>query len=179
MILKGRTSGDQFELAAFPLIQDKEHEHEAKNTICLWFDKDALEAARFAATFPDSEVTAVHEASGDYPGGKEGDVLTVEFTVVGIPVSVSTAARSSSTAKFRSQRRIRKRRTATGTRQSAMAGRKASAVGARTAGASSGRSPRARSGGLAAGGREAKRAFEVMMPMKKIDIATIEAARRG
>ena len=57
-----------------------------KNTICLWFDKDAHEAARFyAATFPDSEVTAVHKAPGDYPGGKQGDVLTVEFTVLGIP----------------------------------------------------------------------------------------------
>src|SRR2546428_14061191 len=57
-----------------------------KNTICLWFDKDAQEAARFyAATFPDSKVTAVHEAPGDYPGGKAGDVLTVEFTVLGIP----------------------------------------------------------------------------------------------
>ena len=57
-----------------------------KNTICLWFDKDAHEAARFyAATFPDSEVTAVHTAPGDYPGGKRGDVLTVEFTVLGIP----------------------------------------------------------------------------------------------
>src|SRR5918995_775302 len=57
-----------------------------KNTICLWFDKDAQDAARFyAATFPDSKVTAVHEAPGDYPGGKKGDVLTVEFTVVGIP----------------------------------------------------------------------------------------------
>src|SRR3978361_605469 len=57
-----------------------------KNTICLWFDKDAHEAAGFyAATFPDSKVTAVHKAPGDYPGGKEGDVLTVEFTVVGIP----------------------------------------------------------------------------------------------
>jgi predicted 3-demethylubiquinone-9 3-methyltransferase (glyoxalase superfamily) len=53
----------------------------AKNAICLWFDKDAQEAARFyAATFPDSEVTEVHEAPGDYPGGKRGDVLTVEFT---------------------------------------------------------------------------------------------------
>ena len=53
-----------------------------KNTICLWFDKDAQEAARFyAATFPDSRVTAVHEAPGDYPGGKKGEVLTVEFTV--------------------------------------------------------------------------------------------------
>ena len=57
-----------------------------KNTICLWFNKDAHEAARFyAATFPDSEVTAVHKAPGDYPSGKEGDVLTVEFTVLGIP----------------------------------------------------------------------------------------------
>jgi len=57
-----------------------------KNTICLWFVKDAQEAARFyAVTFPDSKVTAVHEAPGDYPGGKKGDVLTVEFTVLGIP----------------------------------------------------------------------------------------------
>ena len=58
----------------------------SKNTICLWFDKDALEAAHFyAATFPDSKVSAVHEAPGDYPSGKEGDVVTVEFTVLGIP----------------------------------------------------------------------------------------------
>jgi predicted 3-demethylubiquinone-9 3-methyltransferase (glyoxalase superfamily) len=58
----------------------------AKNTICLWFDNDAHEAARFyAATFPNSEVTAIHKAPGDFPGGKEGDVLTVEFTVLGIP----------------------------------------------------------------------------------------------
>ena len=60
-----------------------------KNTICLWFDKDAHDAARFyAATFPNSGVTAVHKAPGDYPGGKEGDVLTVEFTVWAFPVSV-------------------------------------------------------------------------------------------
>ena len=57
-----------------------------KNTICLWFNKDAEDAARFyAATFPDSKVTAVHKAPGDYPSGKEGDVLMVEFTVLGIP----------------------------------------------------------------------------------------------
>lgn len=57
-----------------------------KNTICLWFDGAALEAARFyAATFPDSTVDAVHTAPGDYPAGKQGDVLTVEFTVMGIP----------------------------------------------------------------------------------------------
>src|SRR6185436_18545356 len=58
----------------------------SKNTICLWYNKDAVDAARFyAATFPNSEVTAVHEAPSDYPGGKKGDVLTVEFTVAGIP----------------------------------------------------------------------------------------------
>jgi predicted 3-demethylubiquinone-9 3-methyltransferase (glyoxalase superfamily) len=57
-----------------------------KNTICLWFDKDAQEAARFyAVTFPDSKVTTVHKDPGDYPGAKKGDELTVEFTVLGIP----------------------------------------------------------------------------------------------
>ncbi len=57
-----------------------------KNTICLWFDTDAHEAALFyAATFPDSRVTAVNKAPSDYPSGKKGDVLTVEFTVIGIP----------------------------------------------------------------------------------------------
>src|SRR3979490_1503101 len=58
------------------------HKMKPKNTVCLWFDKDAHDAARFyAATFPDSEMTAAHTAPSDYPGGKEGDVLTVEFTV--------------------------------------------------------------------------------------------------
>jgi predicted 3-demethylubiquinone-9 3-methyltransferase (glyoxalase superfamily) len=57
-----------------------------KNTICLWFNKDAEEAARFyASTFPDSKVTAAHRAPGDYPSGKAGDVLTVDFSVLGIP----------------------------------------------------------------------------------------------
>ena len=57
-----------------------------KNTICLWFDKDAQVAAEFyASVFPDSRVDAVHRAPGDFPGGKEGDVLTVHFTVCGIP----------------------------------------------------------------------------------------------
>ena len=57
-----------------------------KNTLCLWYNKDAEEAATFyAATFPDSKVTAIHRAPLDYPDGKAGDVLTVEFTVLGIP----------------------------------------------------------------------------------------------
>jgi predicted 3-demethylubiquinone-9 3-methyltransferase (glyoxalase superfamily) len=73
--------------AVFAPIGDKEHTNmKPKNTICLWFGKGAHEAARFyAATFPDTEVTAVHQAPADYPGGKKGDVLTVEFTVLGIP----------------------------------------------------------------------------------------------
>jgi 2-polyprenyl-6-hydroxyphenyl methylase/3-demethylubiquinone-9 3-methyltransferase len=57
-----------------------------KNTICLWYDGTALDAARFyAETFPDSTTGAVHRAPGDYPGGRQGDVLLVEFTVMGIP----------------------------------------------------------------------------------------------
>lgn len=58
----------------------------AKNTICLWYDHDAEQAARFyAKTFPDSRVVAVHPAPSDYPSGKQGDVITVEFVVMGIP----------------------------------------------------------------------------------------------
>src|ERR1700730_7179229 len=73
--------------AAFALIEHKEHTNmKPKNTICLWFDKDAHEEARFyAVTFPYRIVTAVHESPGDNQGGKKGDVLTVEFTVLGIP----------------------------------------------------------------------------------------------
>ena len=57
----------------------------SKNTVCLWYNGTALEAAQFyAATFPDSRVDAVHHAPGDYPAGKAGDVLTVEFTLMGI-----------------------------------------------------------------------------------------------
>jgi 2-polyprenyl-6-hydroxyphenyl methylase/3-demethylubiquinone-9 3-methyltransferase len=52
---------------------------------CLWFDRQAEEAANFyASVFPDSRVKAVHRAPGDYPSGKQGDVLTVEFTVLGM-----------------------------------------------------------------------------------------------
>lgn len=60
--------------------------HDTEDTICLWFDRDALGAAQFyAATFSDSQVTGVHRAPGDYPGGKEGDLLTVQFTVLALP----------------------------------------------------------------------------------------------
>src|SRR5690349_7007547 len=67
-------------------IHEKRRQMMAKNVICLWYDGTAEEAARFyAKTFPNSTVTAVHPAPGDYPDGKEGQALTVEFTVVGVP----------------------------------------------------------------------------------------------
>jgi predicted 3-demethylubiquinone-9 3-methyltransferase (glyoxalase superfamily) len=154
-----------------------------KNTICLWYDHDAEEAARFyAGIFPDSAVGAVHCAPSDYPSGKAGDVLMVEFTVAACPVSASTGGRSSSTTKpFRSRSRptTRQRPTAIGTRSSAMAARRARAGGARTNGVCRGITPRVLTDAMAKGGDVAKRAFEAMMPMKKIEVAKIEAARRG
>jgi predicted 3-demethylubiquinone-9 3-methyltransferase (glyoxalase superfamily) len=159
----------------------KEHTNmKPKNTICLWFDKDAQEAARFyAGTFPNSEVTAVHEAPGDYPAGKKGDVLTVEFTVLGIPclgLNGGPEFRHSEAFSFQ---------IATDTQEetdrywNAIVGNggKESQCGwcKDRWGLSWQVTPRALTDALAAGGGEAKRAFEAMMPMKKIDIATIEA----
>src|SRR5512146_3196711 len=70
----------------FPDRRIEERHTMAKNVICLWYDGTAEEVARFyAQTFPNSSVTAVHRAPGDYPNGKQGQVLTVEFTVLGIP----------------------------------------------------------------------------------------------
>jgi len=156
----------------------------AKNTICLWFDKDAHEAARFyAATFPSSEVTAVHRAPGDFPGGKEGDVLTVEFTVLGIPCLglnggpqfKHSEAFSFQVATDNQEETDRYWRAIVGN------GGKESQCGWCTDrwGLSWQITPRALTDAFAAGGAEARRAFSAMMSMKKIDIATIEAARRG
>ena len=118
-----------------------------KNTICLWYDKHALEAATFYAdTFPDSAVTKVTRAPGDYPSGKQGDVLTVEFTVLGIPcigLNGGPAFKHSKRSRSRSPPTTRPKPTATGTPSSATAARKANAAGARTSGACRGRSPRA------------------------------------
>jgi predicted 3-demethylubiquinone-9 3-methyltransferase (glyoxalase superfamily) len=155
-----------------------------KNTICLWFDKDALDAARFyAATFPDSEVTAVHKAPGDFPSGKQGDVLTVEFRVAGIPcIGLNGGPTFRQTEAFSFQ-------IATDTQEetdrywNAIVGNS----GAESAcgwckdrwGVSWQITPRVLTDALAAGGAEAKRAFDAMMAMRKIDVAAIEAARRG
>src|SRR5829696_1592729 len=82
------------------LSASKRREHAmAKNTICLWYDKDAEAAARFySETFPDSAVDAVHRAPSDYPAGKEGDVLMAEFTVAGVPcIGLNGGPRSNKT----------------------------------------------------------------------------------
>ena len=155
-----------------------------KNTICLWYDKEALEAANFyAATFPDSKVTSVFRAPGDYPGGKKGEVLTVEFTVVGIPclgINGGPAFQHSEAFSFQ---------VATDDQQETdrywnaivdNGGRESECGWCKDRwGLSWQITPRALSDALAAGGAEAQRAFAAMMTMKKIDVATIEAARRG
>lgn len=155
-----------------------------KNTICLWFDKDALDAARFyAATFPDSEVTAVHHAPTDYPSGKAGDILTVEFTVCGTPcLGLNGGPQIKHSLAFSFQ-------IATDTQEEtdrywnaiiANGGEPSECGWCQDRwGISWQITPRALTEALAAGGEEARRAFTAMMDMGKIDIAQIEAARRG
>jgi predicted 3-demethylubiquinone-9 3-methyltransferase (glyoxalase superfamily) len=156
----------------------------AKNTVCLWFDKDAEEAARFyAATFPNSEVRAVRRAPGEYPGGKEGDVLTVEFTVLGIPcLGINGGPQFKHSEAFSFQVSTDNQEE-TDRYWSAIVGNggQESACGwcKDRWGLSWQITPRTLMDALAAGGAEAKRAFAAMMPMKKIDVAIIEAARRG
>ena len=157
---------------------------QSKNTICLWYDKDAEEAARFyAATFPDSEVTAVRTAPADYPDGKAGDVLTVEFTVCGIPclgLNGGPAFKHSEAFSFQIATDSQEE---TDRYWNAIVGNggEESACGwcKDRWGLSWQITPRVLTDVLAAGGEEAKRAFEAMMSMQKIGVATIEAARRG
>ncbi len=156
-----------------------------KNTICIWYDKEAEQAANFyASVFPDSAVTGVHKAPADYPSGKKGDVLTVEFTVLGIPcIGLNGGPVFKHTEAFSFQ---------IATVDQAETDRYWNAI-------------------VGNGGKEsecgwckdkwginwqitpivltqaftnpdpavAKRAFEAMMTMKKIDVAKIEAAVRG
>ena len=155
-----------------------------KNTICLWFDKDAEAAARFyAETFPDSAVTAVHKAPGDFPSGKQGDTLTVQFTVLGIPcLGLNGGSYFKQTEAFSFQ---------IATDDQAETDRYWNAIvgnGGQESdcgwckdrwGVSWQITPRTLTDALASGGAEAQRAFAAMMKMKKIDVATIDAARRG
>jgi predicted 3-demethylubiquinone-9 3-methyltransferase (glyoxalase superfamily) len=155
-----------------------------KNMICLWFDKDAREAARFyAATFPDSQMTAVHKAPGDYPGGKKGDELMVEFTVLGIPCLGLNGGPAIQHGKAFSFQVATDTQEETDRYWNAIVGNggKENACGwcEDRWGISWQITPRVLMEAMAAGGSEAKRAFEAMITMGKIDVAAIEAARRG
>ena len=155
-----------------------------KNTICLWYNGDAEDAARFyAEIFPNTSVGAVHRAPGDYPDGKKGDVLTVEFTVVGIPcIGLNGGPQFPQTEAFSFQ---------IATEDQAETDRYWNAIvgngGAESAcgwckdkwGLNWQITPRTLTEAMAAGGAEAKRAFDAMMTMKKIDVAKIDAARRA
>src|SRR4029078_3274038 len=154
----------------------------AKNTICLWYDKDAEEAARFyAETFPDSSVDAVHKAPGDFPGGNEGQVLTVEFTVLAIPCLGLKCGPMFKHSEAFSFQVATKNQEETDRYWNAIVGNggQESQCGwcKDRWGLSWQITPRVLMDAIAAGGAEAKRTFAAMMPMKKIDVATIEAAR--
>ena len=155
-----------------------------KNTICIWFDKDAEDAARFyAATFPDSEVTAVHRAPSDYPSGKKGDVLTVQFTVCGIPCLGLNGGPAFKQTEAFSFQITTEDQAETDRYWDAIVGNggQESACGwcKDRWGLSWQITPRVLIEAMAAGGAEAKRAFAAMMTMTKIDVAAIAAARRG
>jgi predicted 3-demethylubiquinone-9 3-methyltransferase (glyoxalase superfamily) len=154
-----------------------------KNTICLWFDKDALEAARFyAATFPDSAVTAIQTAPSDYPSGKAGDVLTVNFKVCGIPCLGLNGGPAFKPNEAFSFQIATDNQEETDRYWNAIVGNggQESACGwcKDRWGVSWQITPRTLTDALAAGGAEAARAFAAMMGMRKIDVAAIDAARR-
>jgi len=155
-----------------------------KNTICLWFDDDAEAAARFyAETFPGSSVDAVHRAPSDYPGGTAGAVLTVEFTVCGIPCLGLNGGPVFTHCEAFSFQIATEDQAETDRYWDAIVGNggEASACGwcKDRWGVSWQITPRALTSALAQGGDVAKRAFEAMMEMGKIDVAKIEAAARG
>ena len=157
----------------------------AKNTICVWYDKDAEAAARFyAATFPDSAVSAVHHAPGDYPSGKKGDVLTVEFTVAGIPCLGLNGGPMFKHSEAFSFQVATDDQAETDRLWNAIVGNggEESECGwcKDRWGLSWQITPRALTAAIVDPDRAAaKRAFAAMLQMKKIDIAAVEAARCG
>jgi predicted 3-demethylubiquinone-9 3-methyltransferase (glyoxalase superfamily) len=155
-----------------------------KNTICIWYDRDAEEAARFYATvFPDSVVNAIHRAPSDYPSGKAGDVLTVDFTVAGIPCMGLNGGPAFKHSEAFSFQIATDDQEETDRYWNAIVGNggQESACGwcKDRWGINWQITPRTLTEAMAAGGDEARRAFEAMMEMGKIDVAKIEAARRG
>lgn len=156
----------------------------SKNTICLWFEKDAEEAAKFyAATFPDSVVKNIFRAPSDFPGGKQGDALTVEFTVCGIPCIGLNGGPAFKQSEAFSFQIATDNQEETDKYWDAIVGNggKESDCGwcKDRWGLSWQITPRTLMEALGAGGEESKRAFDAMMTMKKIDVATIDAARKG
>jgi predicted 3-demethylubiquinone-9 3-methyltransferase (glyoxalase superfamily) len=156
----------------------------AKTTICLWYDKDAEAAARFyTKTFPESSMGAVHRAPTDYPSGKAGDVLTVTFTVAGIPCLGLNGGPTFTHNEAFSFQIATDDQEETDRYWNAIVGNggRESACGwcKDRWGVSWQITPRVLTEAMAAGGDEAKRAFTAMMDMTKIDVAAIEAARRG
>ena len=155
-----------------------------KNTICIWYEQDAEAAARFyAATFPNSEVTAVHFAPGDYPGGgKAGNVLVVDFTVCGIPCMGLNGGSAFHQSEAFSFQIATDDQEETDRYWNAIVGNggKESECGwcKDRWGVSWQITPRVLTEAMQIGGAEAQRAFAAMMTMQKIDVAAIEAARR-
>jgi predicted 3-demethylubiquinone-9 3-methyltransferase (glyoxalase superfamily) len=152
-----------------------------KNTICLWYDKDAEEAARFyAKTFPDSRVGAMQRAPSDYPAGKAGDVITVEFTVCGVPCIGLNGGPTFKHNEAFSFQIATDDQAETDKYWNAIIGNggKASECGwcKDKWGLSWQITPRVLTRAMAQGGDIAKRAFDAMMTMQKIDVAKIEAA---
>jgi predicted 3-demethylubiquinone-9 3-methyltransferase (glyoxalase superfamily) len=167
-----------------PFIESKEFtDMKPKNSICLMFDKDALEAARFyVATFSDSQVIAVHHAPGDYPNGKQGDVLLVEFAILGIPcmgLNGGPMFKHSEAFSFQISTDTQAETDRYWNAIVGNGGMESQCGWCRDRwGLSWQITPRVLMEAIAAGGGAAKRAFEAMMQMKKIDIAAIETALR-
>ncbi len=156
----------------------------AKNTICLWYESAAEDAARFyAATFPDSQVLAVHPAPGNFPGGQKGQVLTVDFTVCGVRCMGLNGGRFFQQSEAFSFQIATEDQEETDRYWNAIIenGGQTSECGwcKDKWGLSWQITPRVLTEAMAQGGAVAERAFAAMMTMQKIDVAAIEAAVRG
>ncbi len=156
----------------------------AKNTVCIWYDTQAEEAANFyAATFPDTKVTGVHRAPSDNPSTKGGAVLTVEFTVMGIPcigLNGGPAFKHSEAFSMQVETEDQEETDRYWNAIVGNGGEESMCGWCRDKwGISWQITPRALSDAMTKGGEPAKRAFEAMMSMKKIDVAAIEKAVRG
>jgi predicted 3-demethylubiquinone-9 3-methyltransferase (glyoxalase superfamily) len=156
----------------------------SKATICIWYDREAEEAAKFyASVFPDSRVGAIHRAPMDTPGNKAGDVMVVEFTVCGLPCIGLNGGPIFHQSEAFSLQIMTEDQAETDRYWNAIVGNDGQvsqcgwckdkwSVNWQI-------TPRVLTEAVARGGEVARRAFEAMMPMRKIDIAAIEAAIAG